>query len=79
VRTGRTTPQRRLRQAAEDAAGPGPRRVFRRACRLGAGVRLLVERAGVSISCEDFDIGDASGFDLKIDAVKLGSFGSSGG
>jgi hypothetical protein len=43
------------------------------------GVRLLVERAGVSINCEDFDLGDASGFELKIDAVKLGRFGSSGG
>ena len=39
------------------------------------GLRLLSERAGVSINCEDFDIGDASGFDLKITAIKLGSFG----
>ena len=40
------------------------------------GLRSLTERGGVSVNCEDFDIGDASGFNLKIDAIKLGSFGT---
>ena len=40
------------------------------------GLRSFTQRGGVSVNCEDFDIGDASGFNLKIDAIKLGSFGT---
>jgi hypothetical protein len=39
------------------------------------GARLFIERGGVNLNCRDFDVGDASGFDLKIDAIKLGAFG----
>jgi hypothetical protein len=39
------------------------------------GARLFTERDGVNLNCRDFDVGDASGFDLKIDAIKLGAFG----
>ena len=39
------------------------------------GERLLIERGTVSINCTDFDIGDAVGSNLKINAIKLGAFG----
>ena len=35
------------------------------------GLRSFTQRGGVSVNCEDFDIGDASGFNLKIDANRL--------
>ena len=39
------------------------------------GQRLLIGRGVVSISCADFDVGDAEGLNLKLNAIKLGAFG----